>query len=75
MGYNRIVLPELRLNDVVRMRKAHPCGSFEWKVVRMGADIGLECLGCQRRVILSRRELAQKLKLILPRGDHESSPG
>ncbi|MRR31972.1 DUF951 domain-containing protein, partial [bacterium] len=42
------MLPELALNDIVRLRKAHPCGSFDWKVVRLGADIGLECCQCKR---------------------------
>ena len=43
--YNRDVLPDLRLNDRVRLRKPHPCGGYEWKVVRLGADIGLEWYG------------------------------
>lgn len=61
------MLTELALDDVVRMKKPHPCGSTDWTVVRMGADIGLECKGCGRRVLLPRRELARRLKLILPR--------
>jgi hypothetical protein len=60
------MLLELQLNDTVRMRKAHPCGSFEWKVTRLGADIGLECLGCGRRVMLTRRELQRRAKTIVP---------
>jgi len=60
------MLTELTLGDVVRLRKPHPCGSTNWTVVRMGADIGLECKGCGRRVLLPRRELARRLKLILP---------
>jgi hypothetical protein len=56
------VLSDLQLNDVLRLRKAHPCGSLEWKVVRLGADIGLECLRCGRRVLLPRRELARRIK-------------
>jgi hypothetical protein len=59
------MLPELDLDDVVRLRKSHPCGSYEWKIVRLGADIGLECLGCQRRVLLPRRKLARRLKTIV----------
>ena len=68
------MLPELRLRDVVRLRKPHPCGSLDWVVVRLGADIGLECRGCGRRVLLERRELARRLKTILPAEDHESQP-
>lgn len=48
------------------MRKPHPCGSIEWKVTRLGADIGLECLGCGRRVLLTRRELMRRAKIIVP---------
>ena len=70
--YNPVMLPELRLNDIVRMRKAHPCGAYEWKVTRLGADIGLECTGCGRRVMLTRRELARRTKTILPRRESES---
>jgi hypothetical protein len=39
------MLPDLQLGDMLRLRKVHPCGSYEWKVVRLGADIGLECQG------------------------------
>lgn len=60
------MLPELHLDDIVRLRKAHPCGSYEWKIVRLGADIGLECRQCERRVLLPRRKLSRRLKKILP---------
>lgn len=63
------MLPDLKLDDVVRLRKTHPCGSTDWKVVRLGADIGLVCLGCGRRVLLPRRKLARRLKQILPPED------
>ena len=58
------MLPDLELDDVVRLRKPHPCGSYTWKIVRLGADIGLECLGCCRRVLLPRRELSRRLKAL-----------
>ena len=60
------MLPEIRLDDIVEMRKPHPCGSYRWKITRLGADIGLECLGCGRRTLLTRRKLARRIKLILP---------
>jgi hypothetical protein len=59
------MLPDLRLEAVLRLRKPHPCGSYEWKVVRLGADIGLECLNCRRRILLPRRELARRLKKVV----------
>lgn len=70
------MLPDLQLNDTVRLRKPHPCGSYEWTVTRLGADIGLECRGCGRRVLLTRRELARRLKTILPKESNEpTQPG
>lgn len=65
------MLPELHLDDIVRLRKPHPCGGYEWKIVRLGADIGLECLECKRRVLLTRRDLSRRLKVILSQADHE----
>jgi hypothetical protein len=65
------MLPNLELDDRLRLRKPHPCGSYEWKVVRLGADIGLECLTCGRRLLLSRRKLARRLKTMLPKPDTE----
>lgn len=62
------MLPDLMLNDIIRMKKPHPCGGYEWKVVRMGADIGLICLSCGRRIMISRRELSRRLKKIESKG-------
>jgi hypothetical protein len=59
---------ELKLDQRVRLRKPHPCGSYEWRVVRLGADIGLNCETCGRRVLLTRRMLAKRLKSILDEG-------
>lgn len=56
------MLPDLQMADVLRLRKPHPCGSTDWVVVRLGADIGLRCLGCGRRILLPRREVARRLK-------------
>jgi hypothetical protein len=62
------MLPDIDLDDIVRLRKVHPCGSYEWKITRLGADIGLECLGCQRRVLLPRRKLARRMKTLVKAG-------
>lgn len=59
------MLPPLELGDVLRLRKPHPCGGYEWKVVRLGADIGLECTSCGRRILLPRRDLARRLKMVI----------
>jgi hypothetical protein len=53
---------EIEMGDVVRLRKKHPCGSDEWQVVRLGADIGLVCRGCGRRILLPRGEFNKQFK-------------
>jgi hypothetical protein len=60
---------ELFLGDVVRLRRAHPCGATEWLVDRLGADIGLRCQGCGRHVLLDRRQLETRLAAFVRRGD------
>jgi len=62
------MLQDIRIDDVVQLRKPHPCGSYQWRVVRLGADIGLKCLGCQHRVLLSRRDFEKRLKKFFERG-------
>jgi hypothetical protein len=56
---------------VVRLRKPHPCGGFDWEVTRLGADIGLRCLQCGRRVLLERATLERRLKAFVSRAEDE----
>jgi len=51
-----------QLDDILRLRKPHPCGGYEWRVVRLGADIGIRCLTCGRRVLIPRSKLAKQIK-------------
>ena len=60
---------DFRIGDVLRLRKAHPCGGFEWRVERLGADIGIRCVTCRRRVLLERRVLEKRLKAFMARGE------
>jgi hypothetical protein len=62
---------EISLGDVVRLKKKHPCGSYEWQVVRLGADIAIKCRGCNRRVLLERREFARRVKVVISRDEHK----
>jgi hypothetical protein len=57
------------MGDVVRLRKPHPCGGFEWEITRLGADIGLRCRSCKRRVLLERRVLERRMKAFVSRGE------
>jgi hypothetical protein len=59
---------EIRPGDVVRLKKPHPCGSDQWQVVRVGADIGLRCLKCQHRVLLKRPTFERRVKEFISRG-------
>ncbi len=60
---------EIRLGDVVRLKKKHPCGGYEWQVTRLGADIGIKCLQCQRRVLLGRSIFERRVKAFVSRGE------
>lgn len=53
------------LNDIVEMKKQHPCGTNEWKIIRLGADIRIKCEGCGHSVMIPRREFDKKLKKVL----------
>ncbi len=59
---------DLRLGDQVRLRKPHPCGGYTWQIVRIGADIGIRCETCGRRVLLPRSKLEKQVKAILRDG-------
>lgn len=57
------------VGDVVRLKKPHPCGGFDWRVVRLGADIGVKCVTCGRRVLLPRRDLERRVKVFIARSE------
>jgi len=59
---------ELRVGDRLKLAKPHPCGGSTWAITRLGADIGLLCEGCARRVMLERRELERRLTDFVERG-------
>jgi hypothetical protein len=59
---------KLVLGDVVRTRKAHPCGGDQWEIVRLGADIGLRCLRCDRKVLMPRSKLERRIREFVRRG-------
>lgn len=64
---------DFHLGDVLRLRKPHPCGGYEWEVVRLGADIGIRCLSCGRRVLIPRQKLAKRVKSVTPAKNHPIS--
>ena len=63
---------EYNLNDIVEMKKDHPCKkSKQWKIIRMGADILIKCLGCGTSVLFPRSEFEKKLKKVIVTEDKE----
>jgi hypothetical protein len=59
---------DIKIGDVVRLKKVHPCGGFDWQVVRLGADIGIKCLKCERRILLTRSTFEHRVKEFMKRG-------
>ena len=59
---------DLELNDIVRLKKKHPCGGNEWQVLRTGVDIRIQCTTCQRVVMLPRAELERRIVTLVSRG-------
>ncbi|MFC2069413.1 DUF951 domain-containing protein [Chloroflexota bacterium] len=63
------MVTEIKLGDIVSLKKKHPCGSYEWQVVRLGADIGIRCLKCQHRILIVRSAFERRIKAFRSRGN------
>lgn len=59
----------IQVNDVVRLKKQHPCGSYEWEVLRAGMDFRIKCCGCGHQVMIPRVKLEKSIKEITSSGD------
>jgi len=64
---------ELRVGDRIRLRKQHPCGSHDWAVVRLGADIGLICDGCRHRILMDRLDVERRFVIFVSRAAEAAS--
>jgi len=61
---------DLRIGDIIRLKKPHPCGSSEWEILRVGMDFRLKCMGCGHLVMLPRKEVEKKIRQVKrPAGD------
>ena len=58
-------MTDYKLNDIVIMKKAHPCGTKNWKIIRVGEDIKIKCQNCGRSIMMPRIEFNKKLKKIV----------
>ena len=68
-------MEEIRLGDVIQTRKSHPCGSNQWTVIRVGADIKIKCLGCGRIVMMDRTVFLKRRKKVLVQGPPPETNG
>jgi hypothetical protein len=59
------MLKSFNIGDIVQMKKTHPCGSSEWEIIRLGADIKIKCMGCGRIVMLPRMKFEKDVKKII----------
>ena len=62
-----------QLNDLLILKKQHPCGGEMWEVVRVGADIKIRCATCGKYVNLTRDELKKRIKKIVPKTEGENN--
>lgn len=60
---------KLAVGDVVRTRKAHPCGSDQWEIIRLGADVRITCTGCGRSVLMDRVKLERRIRQFVKRAE------
>jgi len=58
-------LRSLKIGDIVSLKKPHPCGSYQWRIERLGADIAMTCCQCGRFVIISRADCQRRIKSIV----------
>lgn len=63
---------DVRVGDTLELKKAHPCGSREWKVLRVGMDFKLRCTGCGHELMIPRAKAEKSIKKIL-RAEEETT--
>ncbi len=68
MAANKI---DYQLNDIVMMKKPHPCGVNRWQIIRVGADMKVECTGCGHIVMMDRYKFNKRIKKVLERPEAE----
>lgn len=58
-------MTEFQVGNTIKLKKKHPCGSYEWEILRVGADFRLKCMGCGHQVMLARTLVEKNLKAII----------
>ena len=68
-NYTRRHIMEILTGDIVRLKKKHPCGSFDWEVLRSGADFRLKCCGCEHQVMMARKLVEKNIRRLERNGE------
>ena len=55
---------DIKVTDIIQLKKQHPCGSYEWEVLRVGADFRLKCIGCGHQIMVPRKLVEKNIKNI-----------
>jgi hypothetical protein len=64
---------KLNVGDVIKLKKPHPCGGYDWEVLRIGTDFRMRCTTCDRQVWLPRREVLRRLKKVVSTSDSQTN--
>lgn len=56
---------DIKVGDVVKLKKKHPCGSFLWEVLRVGIDFRLKCQGCDHQIMIPRKQAEKNIKQVI----------
>ena len=56
---------EYKVGSIVEMKKPHPCGNNEWEIIRVGVDIKIKCVNCDRSIMMSKIDFEKKLKKVI----------
>ncbi len=62
---------DVRIGDILRLKKPHPCGSYEWEVLRTGIDFRLRCMGCSRQIMIPRIQAEKNIRAIRRKGEEQ----
>ncbi|HHZ02430.1 MAG TPA: DUF951 domain-containing protein [Tissierellia bacterium] len=64
---------KLNVGDIVKLKKKHPCGGYDWEILRVGADFRIKCTTCQRIVWLPRREVERRITQVVYQVENEEN--
>ena len=57
---------DLKVGDIIKLKKQHPCGSNEWEILRVGIDFRLKCKGCDHQIMIPRKQVEKNIRQVIP---------